>query len=136
MQTTNILNATIVNNIALENGGGVYVEPRGAGRALTIRNSIIAKNTSRQGYDCWGIVNMLDHSLIGSSGGCTISSGSANLLNQNPLISTSPVGLYSYYFALQSGSPAINTGANCLPTDQRGLARPQGTACDMGSYEY
>jgi CSLREA domain-containing protein len=42
-------------------------------------------------------------------------------------------------FALTSGSPAIDlvpaTGAGCLATDQRGVARPQGAKCDAGAYE-
>ena len=40
--------------------------------------------------------------------------------------------------ALMIGSPAINSvpsGGLCPGTDQRGLARPQGPACDAGAYE-
>src|SRR5207253_10692871 len=41
--------------------------------------------------------------------------------------------------ALLPGSPAINeggSGANgCPATDQRGVRRPQGAACDIGAYE-
>ena len=43
-------------------------------------------------------------------------------------------------FALLPGSPAIDevpaTGAGCPTMDQRGVARPQGTACDAGAYEH
>jgi hypothetical protein len=42
-------------------------------------------------------------------------------------------------FALASGSPAIDavptTGAGCPATDQRGVSRPQGAACDIGAFE-
>jgi CSLREA domain-containing protein len=48
--------------------------------------------------------------------------------------------------ALLSVSPAKNAGAPgaandaddraCMRTDQRGVARPQGAACDIGAYEY
>jgi hypothetical protein len=38
-----------------------------------------------------------------------------------------------------AGSPAIDlvpsTGAGCAATDQRGITRPQGSACDAGAYE-
>jgi len=35
-----------------------------------------------------------------------------------------------------SGSPAINSGdPSCAGTDQRGVARPQGGACDRGAVE-
>jgi CSLREA domain-containing protein len=37
--------------------------------------------------------------------------------------------------ALLSGSPAIDTGSNCLTTDQRGLPRPMGPQCDIGAFE-
>jgi CSLREA domain-containing protein len=42
--------------------------------------------------------------------------------------------------ALEAGSPAIDavpaTGAGCTATDQRGVGRPQGGACDIGAYEH
>jgi hypothetical protein len=39
--------------------------------------------------------------------------------------------------ALQGASPAVNAGddAACPPTDQRGVARPQGAHCDIGAFE-
>lgn len=41
--------------------------------------------------------------------------------------------------ALLSGSPAIDAGGTsaigCLATDQRGVQRPQGRACDIGAFE-
>ena len=41
--------------------------------------------------------------------------------------------------ALRAGSPALDKvppgGAGCTATDQRGIARPQGPACDIGAFE-
>ena len=38
--------------------------------------------------------------------------------------------------ALLIGSPAYDAGGNCgVATDQRGFARPQGSACDIGAFE-
>jgi uncharacterized repeat protein (TIGR01451 family) len=39
--------------------------------------------------------------------------------------------------ALPPNSPAIDAGTSvgCPPTDQRGIARSQGTACDIGAFE-
>jgi hypothetical protein len=39
--------------------------------------------------------------------------------------------------ALLAGSPALDAGNNstCLATDQRGVTRPQGPACDIGAFE-
>jgi hypothetical protein len=36
---------------------------------------------------------------------------------------------------LLAGSPALNAGAACPATDQRGVARPQAGACDIGAVE-
>jgi hypothetical protein len=42
--------------------------------------------------------------------------------------------------ALASGSAAIDqvpaSGAGCPATDQRGVRRPQGNACDIGAFEF
>ena len=39
--------------------------------------------------------------------------------------------------ALLAGSPAIDKGtAPCPLTDQRGISRPRGAACDVGAYEF
>ena len=40
-------------------------------------------------------------------------------------------------FPLLLGSPAIDAGssADCPDIDQRGVSRPQGPGCDIGSYE-
>jgi hypothetical protein len=37
--------------------------------------------------------------------------------------------------ALLPGSPAIDAGTSCTATDQRGVTRPQGAACEIGAYE-
>ena len=53
-----------------------------------------------------------------------------------------PLGNYggpTLTMALQAGSAATNqvpaAGAGCPATDQRGVVRPQGGACDIGAYE-
>ena len=38
--------------------------------------------------------------------------------------------------ALGAGSAAIDSGAGCGSTDQRGVLRPVGAACDIGAYEF
>ncbi|MDQ2998330.1 MAG: right-handed parallel beta-helix repeat-containing protein, partial [Chloroflexota bacterium] len=37
--------------------------------------------------------------------------------------------------ALLAGSAALDAGSNCTLADQRGVPRPQGSACDIGAYE-
>jgi hypothetical protein len=46
-------------------------------------------------------------------------------------------GGFTKTHALRPGSVAIDMVVReCLPTDQRGIARPQGPKCDVGAYEY
>jgi hypothetical protein len=53
-------------------------------------------------------------------------------LNDNPPGDTDTQAL-----SLSPPSPAINAGdnADCPPNDQRGVPRPQGSACDIGAFE-
>jgi len=44
-------------------------------------------------------------------------------------------GGFSPTHLLQAGSPAIDAGACVIATDERGVARPQGVACDLGAVE-
>ena len=39
-------------------------------------------------------------------------------------------------FAIAPTSPAIDRAGDCTGEDQRGMARPQGGACDSGAYEW
>jgi hypothetical protein len=55
----------------------------------------------------------------------------ANPLLQFPAYNGSP---YTLTMALSNGSPAINAGADCMLTDQRGVARVG--VCDLGAYEF
>jgi hypothetical protein len=38
--------------------------------------------------------------------------------------------------AVLPGSPALDAGQACPPTDQRSVSRPRGRACDIGAYEF
>ena len=100
-----------------------------------MQNSIVANNTAPTGPDCSGTINTSDHNIIGNTSGCTVVAGIGDQFNVDPLISTYLLGSSAYY-ALLSGSPAIDAGdsGTCLTTDQRGLARPQGATCDKGAY--
>ncbi len=97
----------------------------------TIQNSIVAGNL---GTDCGGApATDGGHDLTGAAAGC-------------PGVRTDPLlgplqdnGGPTQTMALGPGSPAVDqvpaSGAGCPPTDQRGIARPQFAACDIGAYE-
>lgn len=67
----------------------------------------------------------------GSCGGLTYPAATINL---------APLGNYggeTETHKLQAGSPAIDAATlSCLPDDQRGVPRPFGPACDLGSVEF
>ena len=128
-----LVNVTMSENDAPE-GGNIFV-----GGNATIINSIVAGNLL--GDDCWiepfGDLNSLGNN-IDSDNSCDLN-GAGDMPNTNPLLG--PLqnnGGPTETRALQAGSPAINTADNaaCPPTDQRGVIRPQGPACDIGAYEF
>ncbi len=110
-------------------GGGVY----DAGATVaTIQNTLLFQNL---GGNCSGPVTDAGHNLSDGAAGCpsTFAGGYPNL---GPLQDN---GGPTRTISLQSGSAAINqvpaTGAGCPATDQRGVPRPSGSACDIGAYE-
>ncbi|MDD5559068.1 choice-of-anchor Q domain-containing protein [Candidatus Methylomirabilis sp.] len=62
--------------------------------------------------------------------------GIGDICGRDPLLANAT--LASFDGRLKQGSPAIDAGTNtgCPVTDQRGVVRPQGAACDIGAYEF
>ena len=120
-----ILNSTVTNN----SGDGIwFFNPAGLG------NTIVAGNTPA---DCRVSAGPGGHNLD-SDGTCKFT-GPGDLPNTDPvLVPLADNGGSTQTHALLAGSPAINAGSgDCPPphTDQRGVTRPQGPACDIGAYE-
>lgn len=135
---TTLLNCTIADN----GGAGSYTGGvrREAGSVI-IKNTIIANNFHDTGTisanDVQGTLTSQDNNLIGTSTGGTMYMPN-DLLGVNPqLAALANNGGTTPTRALLSGSPAIDAGNNtgAPATDQRGAARPQGTAVDIGAYE-
>lgn len=130
-------NLTISNNIAKSAGGGVY---SAGGVNATFVNTVVANNT---GANCSGTATSLGHNLD-SDGTCDLTSP-GDMRNVDPLLGPlADNGGPTMTHALLEGSPAIDAGSPATPgsggtaceaTDQRGVARPQGLACDIGAYE-
>jgi CSLREA domain-containing protein len=110
--TLTLLNCTITANTSIT-AGGLFT----SGGAAHVTNSIIAGNTSQ---NVSGSLATNDHNLL---------SGDPKL---GPLANN---GGPTQTHALLYGSPAIDTGDTTLATDQRGVARPQGSADDIGAVE-
>lgn len=148
-----ILNSAIVGNRSSDGGGGINIAPAyldslpapipdiidlPLGR-MTLRNSIIAGNTvDGAPADCkkaFATIASQGHNLDGD-GTCRLTA-TGDLPSRAPL--TGPLadnGGPTDTVALLPGSPALDAGEDCTTTDQRGVARPQGAACDIGAYEH
>ena len=142
-----LTNVTLAGNSASRGatghaqGGGIFNGPNGS---VVLRNTIVANNTARDGaapvlMNCAGGMTDGGHNLDdGTSCGFTAANGS--LSNTDPPLD--PAGLRddggpTQTIALLPGSPAIDAGGpGCPPTDQRGVSRPHGAACDIGAYEF
>jgi hypothetical protein len=102
---------------------------------VALWNSIVANSPS--GSNCFGTLIDGGHNLS-SDGSCRFTApGSLN--NTDPLLG--PLGDYggpTPTVPLLVGSPALDAAnaAYCPPTDQRGVVRPYGTACDIGAFEW
>jgi hypothetical protein len=143
----NISFATLFGNSA-SNGGGIFND---YSDTLNIKNSIVAASTS--GGDCsnagtWNATGT-NFTTNGTCPGFT--QVTAAQLNLGPLADN---GGPTQTHALLPGSVAIDAAPDCtdlggnpsrptklapadvVTTDQRGVSRPQGKACDVGSYEF
>ncbi len=131
-------NVTIANNTTDYKGGGIS----GSNNLITVGNSLIAGNTSTDTgiEDCDGSVASTGHNLIQATLGCTLTGDTTgNLVGLDPMLTAlADNGGGTQTHALQNGSPAIDAGNDltCESTDQRGAARPLGSHCDIGAYEF
>ena len=114
-------------------GQGAGVSNRSTG-TLTLRNSVVSANDSP---NCTGTITDGGHNLRFpvSDSSCPAA------IAANPLLGPlQNYGGFTPTMKLGAGSPAISavpkTGANCAFTDQRGMGRPQGAACDIGAFEF
>jgi hypothetical protein len=156
--TTTLVNLTIAENAAGTAGqGGAKSESHPAGTAgsaghgggvygltypPTLQNTILYENG--RGGDCRGAIIDGGHNLVfvhsELSGIVPDPCNLSGFISGDPKLSPlADNGGPSPTMRLQSGSAAIDqvpsSGAGCPATDQRGVARPSGAACDVGAYE-
>jgi CSLREA domain-containing protein len=105
-------------------GGVVATSPF----SVTLINTLLSQNPNG---NCGGGVH-------GDAGDLSFGDGTCpgTFLGGNPrLDAPEDNGGPTQTVALGTGSAAIDAGESCPATDQRGVARPVATACDIGAYE-
>ncbi len=162
--TVNVTNSTFYDNRATGGGGGIYMRGNNltitnstftqnrantAGALWNFSGTTTVKNTifnnSRLLDDSAASLNC-DGPAVVSAGRNIISDNSCvpNPGNMGDLLGTDPKleafindnGGPTRSFMLLADSPAIDYALDCPATDQRGIARPLGTGCDVGAIEY
>ena len=117
----------------------------------TISNSLIISNNTS---DCSSVDNgeseFIDggYNLFGTGGGCPTDSGTSQTVDPVTVFTSVVAALANnsgetQTHALLADSPALDAipsgSSSCgteITTDQRGVARPQNGACDIGAYEF
>ena len=140
----NLINATIADNSAVRLGGGLANFQFNTVGAVNLLNTLVAGNAAPNQGSCFnfqGTLTSLGHNLedqnscqLGQAGDLPATDPLLGLILDN--------GGPTATQALLPGSPALDVAdaAACATppvsgTDQRGVARPQGTSCDIGAYE-
>jgi hypothetical protein len=145
--TTTIINSTIAFNdggTRATNGGGLLVSQG----TISVENSIVADNTvdnpasgtpSNCGASSPGVITSLGYNLESGTDCGVRSAGDRQSTDPGFLSGLSDYGGNTNTYALKATSPAVDAipaGApGCSGTDQRDVARPQGTGCDIGAFE-
>jgi len=127
--------STISGNTAIAQGGGIW----NYGGSANIKNTIVANNSPS---DLLGVITTLGRNLFKNPGASIIVGNvtvTADIIGVDPMLGPlADNGGTTMTHALLLGSPAIDAVplTFCIvSTDQRGIVRPQGASCDIGSYE-
>ena len=141
--------STISGNSATAFAGGIT----NFGLVMTVKNSILANNGGAGNcyvYTGYPAITSAGYNLSTDATCGAFFTGTGDLNSTAAGLDTGLKGNggLTQTIALLSGSPAIDaipvsptnyctdTSGNAVTTDQRGTARPQGSACDMGAFEY
>jgi predicted outer membrane repeat protein len=142
--TMQLTNTTIANQALAGPGAGTWLIWVDTGGWMGLRNSIVDSYLPTLNCGVTGtgqIVSSGNNLDNGTSCGFT---KVGDLESTNPMVlplanNGGPVETAALQPAVGStaGSPAIDAGTNvgCPSTDARGVVRPQGSSCDIGSYE-
>ena len=135
--------STLAGNSANNDGGGIYNEEDNTideEARIIVKNSIVAE--SLNGNDCY---NEAEFTTLGANISSDASCPDFSLSETDPQLD--PEGPRDHdgptsVIEIMPGSPALDAAIDCsnlegseITTDQIGVPRPQGDACDIGAYE-
>lgn len=129
-----------LQNSTFSGNSGPFTLINANGATLNYANTILADTVS--GYDCFnyaGTIGTNTNNLVEAD----VEDLCAASLSDDPMLDPlADNGGATQTMALLEGSPAIDAGDNAIcggtlvgGVDQRGVERPQGSACDIGAYE-
>ncbi|MBI3148134.1 MAG: right-handed parallel beta-helix repeat-containing protein [Betaproteobacteria bacterium] len=135
--TLTVRNSTLSGNGASGTGavgGTLWSSDDGTYPTVNLVNSVLANTSTPAALEC-GREDPLNHILNVTNsriedGSCGQPASADPQLG--PLANN---GGLTLTLLPAAGSPLIDAGAACLATDQRGIVRPQGPACDIGAVE-
>ena len=139
--TVSLTNTTISGNTVTGDptsaGGGLMIGSTSPTAGLSVTNTIIQGNTVNAAeQDCSGVVAPTSaNNLTGDASCLFVDAGS---IQGDPQIAAlADNGGPTNTMLPAEGSPVIDAGTDtgCPATDQRGVARPQRTVCDIGAVE-
>lgn len=148
--STAIAHTTFSENAAGSSGGAISLQSYMSVDELTVESSIFWGNTAPDGPQLHYLYGpptfraSMRHSIVQGSGGsgaawdASLADDGGSNLDADPLLGPlADNGGYTLTMLPTALSPAIDQGAPaiCNGTDQRGIARPQGAACDIGAVE-
>ncbi|MGC9399930.1 MAG: choice-of-anchor Q domain-containing protein [Anaerolineae bacterium] len=150
---------TMVQNAADHNGngegagGGIYFDNTDGNHKPQIGASVIVENTIGDAWswpqvksDCagGGELHSLDYNILGDVSACVLAGALGNTVTDSYYNEVSAL-LSDHGGPTRTFPPSRNSAniANQIPitacmttTDQRGIARPQDGACEIGAYEF
>lgn len=136
--TALIKSSTITGNQAFngaDSGGGIDSP------GVTLENSIVSDNRAYEADlsaaysdNCAAAATSQGHNLSDDTT-CGLTNGTDHQGIAVPLGPLADNGGPTQTQAPARGTIAVDAGAGCPATDQRGVLRPRGAACDIGAYE-
>lgn len=136
----NITSSTITDNSALGFGGGIYA----TNVTLTMKSSVLADNHANNfGDDCDSNFVSAGYNVVGDSTACNnpeFTPQTGDVVNVDAKLA--PLGAnggrgptHPPYKTSPARERVSHLDATCAGTDERGVARPEGTDCESGAYE-